>query len=199
MSHNKTVIGQRKKPISDALKKLRLKIFNKWRFIRWDLKESLKWHFKCLSIFWKLPNALRHALNAGASADSFLYEKEKALERANTKVENLMDIIADNIWAKCLDELGVKHYKDAHEDFKYEIRKEIRDFYIDQGLKQILPKEYQQEEDDDWEQAYEESVLSMPGGPNYDYRPDVYYTSKHYLKKNNLKSEHKLEFGGYND
>ena len=188
MSHDKTVIGQRKKPISDALRKLRY-------IWRWELRESLKWHLKCLLVFWKLPNALRHALNALSASESLHNDTYNSLGENEGPLETAIYHLADSKLEP----------NSTDDDEKTAYREVYKSLYHERWM-DYIPDKYLTEEES-WDRAeigYENSRMSMTGGPMCDYRPIEFHKSKYYLKKNNFKSQYAQEFGedengDYND
>ena len=51
------------------------------------------------------------------------------------------------------------------------------------------------EDDRDWEEVMEDQMMAMPGGPDYDERPDVLNGAYYTLKKYNFKSKYLGDWG----
>ena len=157
------------------------KLSEKYRIKKWEFKESFKWNASCLLVFWKLPTALRRAMDGLCASASLHNETYKSLEETRRLLENAIYYWADG---------------SGEPDENTAYRETYKTIYGDDWLDHC-PDKYLTEEES-WDRAdigYENARLAMTGGPDCDYRDGELYRAKDYLKKNNFKSQFACEFG----
>ena len=174
--------GLKEPGFKEKWRNLKYKLYHKFRCIRYDFRESFKWHVRCLIVFWKIPTALGRALDGLCASESLHNETYKKLEHTEALLET-----AIYYWA---DGSGEPNERKAY----IEVYKQL----YHERWKDHIPDEYLSE-DESWDRAeiaYENGRLAWPGGPNCDYRGTELYKAKYYLKKNNFKSGFSHDFGG---
>ena len=157
-----------------------------------QFKEIISWYIKCCLNFWRLPKLLEQSLDYFYATESANEELHESIKNKDNLIEALMYEIEDRIWS---DQLKDKEYSEISDEEKKRIHKIIKAKYDQHEI--YCPSEFMTD-DEVWDRAeiqHENSILSLPGGPDHDERGSVINSSTYHIKKSKFKSRYYGDWG----